>query len=304
MLYLFLFILLIDILRGSNHFLNFFPSIITDNYEKSKFVFAILVTIFSIIIVIAGYVNASIFKINKFELSIPKTGINLKYLRIAMASDIHLGTIISNSHLENLVNSINNLKPDIILLAGDIVDEDLAPVIKNNLGETLTRLKSKYGTYAITGNHEYIGGVEEAVKYLSAHNITMLRDRAVKIDNLFYIVGREDRSTSQYNARKRKSLADILSGIDRNLPVILMDHQPFSLQEVAEANVDLQLSGHTHHGQLWPFNFITSMIFQVSAGYTRIGKTHFYVSSGFGTWGPPVRTTARPEIVDITINFK
>jgi uncharacterized protein len=284
--------------------LNFFPSIITNNYEKSKFICAILVTIFSIIIVIAGYINASIFKINKFELSIQKTGINLKSLHIAIASDIHLGTIISNSHLKNLVNSINILKPDIILLAGDIVDEDLAPVIKNNLGETLTKLKSKYGTYAITGNHEYIGGVEEAVKYLSAHNITMLRDRAVMIDDLFYIVGREDRSISQFNARKRKSLADILSGIDRNLPVILMDHQPFALQEAVNAGIDLQLSGHTHHGQLWPFNYITSKLFELSYGYIRKGSTHFYVSSGFGTWGPPVRTTARPEIVDITINFK
>jgi uncharacterized protein len=304
MLYLFLFILLIDILRTSNHFFNFFPAFITDNYEKSKFFSAILVIILSVIIVILGYVNAYIPKLTKLELTIPKANVSLKSLHIAMASDIHLGTIISNSRLEKLVNSINNIKPDIILLAGDIVDEDIAPIIKNNLGETLTRLKSKYGVYAITGNHEYIGGVEDAVHYLSAHNITMLRDRAVKISNLFYIAGREDRSKNQFNGIKRKTLNEILANDNRNLPVILMDHQPFALNEASEAGVDLQLSGHTHHGQLWPFNFITSRIFELSYGYIQKGNTHFYVSSGFGTWGPPVRTTARPEIVDITLNFK
>ncbi|MBN2403504.1 MAG: metallophosphoesterase [Spirochaetes bacterium] len=303
MIYLFLCILLIDILRASNHFLHFFPQIITINYEKSKLISAVLVLAFSIIIVIAGYVNACTPKVNKIEINITKPGININSLHIAMASDIHLGIIISNSRLERLVNSINGLNPDIILLAGDIVDEDIAPVIKNNLGELLTRLNSKYGTYAVTGNHEYIGGVKDAVDYLTAHKITMLRDKAVNIGNLFYVAGREDRSIGQFNGGQRKSLDNILAGVDRNLPVVLMDHQPFALHEAANAGVDLQLSGHTHHGQLWPFNFITSGIYELSCGYARKGNTHFYVSSGFGTWGPPIRTSSRSEIVEITLNF-
>jgi uncharacterized protein len=304
MAYLFFCILLVDIFRTSNYFFNFFPEVIINNYDRSKLICAFFILTLTIIVVAAGFVNARIPKINRFELTIHKPGINLKSLRIAMASDIHLGTIISNSRLEKLITSINDLKPDIILLAGDIVDEDIAPVIKDNLGELLIQLKSKYGTYAVTGNHEYIGGVKEAVDYLTAHKITMLSDKAMKINNSFYLAGREDRSKNQFNGSKRKSLQEILSGTDRKLPVILMDHQPFALYEASDAGVDLQLSGHTHHGQLWPFNFITSKIFELSYGYIKKGSTHFYVSSGYGTWGPPVRTSARPEIVDIMLRFE
>ena len=202
-----------------------------------------------------------------------------------------------------MVTMINQLEPDIVLLAGDIVDEDLKPVIANNLGDALARLTSKYGTYAITGNHEFIGGVNASVKYLTDHNITMLRDQFVKIEEKFYIVGRDDRSIHQFTKNGRKPLEDIMAGMDCNLPVILMDHQPFSLQRVTEHCVDLQVSGHTHHGQLWPFNYITSMIYEISHGYTQIGDTHFYISAGFGTWGPPIRTSARPEIVEIILHF-
>ena len=304
MAYLFLSVLLIDILRASNFFFNFFPDFIYANYGKTKLIIAAGTLALSVLIVVAGFINECIPNIKKIELTIPKKAGNIKSLHIAMASDIHMGTIISNSRLEKLVSTINDLKPDIVLLPGDIVDEDLRPVIKNNLGDILKTFKSKYGTYAITGNHEYIGGAEAAVKYLTAHNINMLRDSAVKINGSFYIVGREDRSIKQFSGLERKDLKIIIKDIDCRLPVILMDHQPFSLHKTAESCVDLQLSGHTHHGQLWPFNFITSMIYEISHGYKKIENTNFYVSSGYGTWGPPIRTSSRSEIVDIILHFK
>lgn len=221
-----------------------------------------------------------------------------------MASDIHLGTLIANGRVSSLVEKINSLDPDIVLLAGDIVDEDIGQVIKLNLGETLKTIKSKYGVYGITGNHEYIGGVEPAVKYLEAHGITMLRDTSIKINNSFYLVGREDKSINQFAGKKRKELKEIMSDIDKNLPVIMMDHQPFGLNEAEENGVDLQLSGHTHHGQLWPANYITEMIYEVSWGYKKKGNTNIYVSSGFGGWGPPIRTGNSPEIVNIKLDFE
>jgi uncharacterized protein len=303
MSYFFFSILILDILRGLNGIFNFFPQFVTADLEKSKLVTGISVIALSVIIIAAGYINACIPKIKKMDFTIAKKAGEMSSLHIVAVSDIHLGTIISNSRLERLVNSMNSLEPDIILLAGDIVDSDLAPVIKNNLGETLKKLKSKYGIYAVTGNHEYIGGVEEAVNYLSALDITVLRDRVVKINNSFYIAGRDDRSIGQFTGGKRKELEKVIEGVDSNLPVILMDHQPFFLKKTAETSVDLQLSGHTHHGQLWPFNFITSMIYEVSAGNAKINNTYFYVSSGFGTWGPPIRTNSRPEILDITVYF-
>ncbi|MCX6165048.1 MAG: metallophosphoesterase [Ignavibacteriae bacterium] len=221
-----------------------------------------------------------------------------------MISDLHLGTIISNSRLEDIVNKTNSLNPDIILLAGDIVDEDLGPVIRNNLGEMLKNFKSKYGTYGITGNHEYIGGVEEACTYLNAHNITMLRDTVVKIDNAFYLIGREDKEISTFAGKKRKSLNELVKEIDKSCPMILMNHQPFDLEETVKNEIDIQFSGHTHNGQLFPLNFITNLIFELSSGYLRKGQTHFYVSTGAGTWGPPLRIGNSPEIVDIKLTFR
>jgi hypothetical protein len=190
------------------------------------------------------------------------------------------------------------------LLPGDIVDEDLGPVIKQNLGETLKKIKSKYGVFGITGNHEYIGGVEPACKYLEEHGITMLRDRYVMVNDEIYIVGREDRSIKQFAGKLRKPLEDIMSGIDKLKPIILMDHQPVRLAEAGKNGVDLQLSGHTHHGQLWPFNFITKKVYELSRGYKLNGSTHYYVSCGAGTWGPPVRTGNKPEILLIELEFK
>ncbi len=252
-------------------------------------------------LVMAGYVNARMPRIRILDISIQKKVSG--NLTIAVASDIHLGTIIGRSRLDRIVRKINSLNADIVLLPGDVVDEDLAPVIKENLGESLRNIKSKWGVYSVTGNHEYIGGVEEASRYLTEHGICVLRDEVKKIDSRFYVVGREDRSYNSRSGRKRKLLKELTDGLDRDLPVIMMDHQPANLDEAVEAGIDLQLSGHTHHGQLWPFNYITKKVFEVSRGYKKKGSTHFYVSNGVGTWGPPVRIGNRPEIVCIHLNF-
>jgi predicted MPP superfamily phosphohydrolase len=205
--------------------------------------------------------------------------------------------------LERIVGKINGLKPDLVLLPGDVIDEDIGPVIKQNLGETLRKIQAKYGVIAVTGNHEYIGGVDAACKYLGEHGVTVLRDSSVKIKDSVYIVGREDRAIGQFARRKRRSLDDLMTEVDVSCPVILMDHQPFRLDEAERAMVDVQLSGHTHHGQIWPFNFITQKVYEVSWGYKKKGGTHVYVSSGVGTWGPPVRTGNRPEIVHLVLTF-
>jgi hypothetical protein len=199
---------------------------------------------------------------------------------------------------------INGLHPDIILLAGDLVDEDLKPVIRRNLGETLKKLHAPLGVYAITGNHEYIGGAAEAVAYLTAHRIKFLSDTIELIDNRFYLAGRDDRDKPRFTGKPRKPLGEILKGADPAVPILLMDHQPFQLSIPQELGVDLQLSGHTHHGQVWPFNFITNAMYEVSWGYKKKGNTHIYVSSGFGTWGPPIRLANRPEVVSITLHFE
>jgi uncharacterized protein len=304
MAYFVLILILFDFLRVLNHLFNFLPAGLYTNYAETKLIlFWATLSVVGILLV-AGFINARNPKITRLDLTIAKKVNGSETLTIALASDIHLGTLIGKCGALRLVNGINRLNADIILLAGDIVDEDLKPVIRRNLGETLKNFHSRYGVYAITGNHEYIGGAAEAVAYLKAHNINYLQDTAVLIDGRFWLAGRNDRDISRFTGNKRKSLDEILRVVDRKLPVILMDHQPFNFQDVVDQGVDLQLSGHTHHGQIWPFNLITNAMYEVSWGYKKKQQTHFYVSSGFGTWGPPIRLGNRPEIVFITLHFK
>lgn len=304
MVYFLLLVILFDILRIINHFLPFLPEDGTVHYINLKFITALISILVVSLIVIIGYINARNPIINKLEIKVQKKAGNLKELNIVMASDIHLGTIIGIERFNLIVEKINSLEPDIVLLAGDIVDEDIKPVIKNNLGESLKNIKSKYGVFGITGNHEFIGGVDEACEYLSEHNINMLRDTVVRIEGSFYLAGREDKSIKQFTGRDRKSLNHILNEIDKTLPIIVMNHQPTQLDEAVENFADLHLSGHTHHGQLWPFGFITENIYEISRGYLQKNQTHFFVSTGAGTWGPPIRLGNRPEIVNIKLIFE
>ncbi len=303
MLYFILIAIFIDLARAINYFLHIIPQSFYVDYQKTKVILLLSTLALVSIIVVIGFINARTPVIRKLELHIGKVVNGDKSLNIVMASDIHLGTIIAKRKANRLVASINELHPDIVLFAGDVVDEDLAPVINNNLGVNLLQIRSKLGVYAITGNHEYIGGVEPAVKYLREHGVTMLRDTAIFIGERFYLVGREDRDRSRFSGKNRKELAELMQLVSPGYPVILLDHQPFNLEHSVEQGIDLQLSGHTHHGQLWPFNHITNAIYEISCGYKLIGNTHFYVSTGFGTWGPPVRLGNRPEIVQIKLTF-
>jgi len=304
MVYLLMAVIVIDLARLVLYFLPTQPAFLANNYTEFKKYLFVAVTGMVGIVVLAGHINALNPRITRLDIKIAKKAGSMKTLHIAAASDIHMGTLVGPRRTARLVRMLNERKPDMILLAGDIVDEDLAPVIHNDLGRSLVKLKAPLGVYAITGNHEYIGGAEAAVKYLGEHGIKMIRDTAIKINDSFYLAGRNDRDSKRFSSKERKSLEQIMEGVDRALPVIMMDHQPFNLQQVADAGVDFQLSGHTHHGQLWPFNYITQAIYEVSWGYKQKDNSQFYVSSGYGGWGPPVRTGNRPEILDIYITFE
>lgn len=304
MIYFLMIVILLDLVRAGNLIFHFLPEKTDSKYINFKF-FAFVFSIALVaIIVLIGYINARHTVIKDLNINIEKKAGELKQLKIALVSDIHLGTIVGASRFEQMVEKINSLEPDIVLLAGDVIDEDIEPVLRNNIGETLLNIKSKYGVYAVTGNHEYIGGVDEAVKYLCEHNVKMVRDTVIKIADSFYLAGREDKDRERFYGKPRKPLDEILTGIDKSLPLIVMNHQPFELAEARELGVDLHLSGHTHHGQLFPVNLITGMIYEISYGYRREGATHFYVSCGAGTWGPPIRIGNRAEIMNIIMNFE
>ncbi len=303
LLYFFLTVVLLDLARLVNHFVPYYPSVIKADYAKTKLVIAIGALSLVTLLLAIGHLNATFPRVKTLTLHIAKKVDGPRTLNIVSASDIHIGAIIGKKRVDRYIKMINDLKPDIVFLPGDIVDEDLGPVIRENIGEALKQIKAPLGVYAITGNHEYIGGAEKACKYLSDHGITMLRDSVAMVDNLFYLVGREDRSKGGFSGIQRKKIQELMDQVDKNYPIIMLDHQPFNLQEVSDNGVDLQISGHTHHGQIWPLNYITEKVYEISWGYWLKGSTNFYVSCGVGTWGPPVRIGNRPEIVNIKLSF-
>jgi len=303
MLYFIMFILLFDIIRLVIGGLSLYPEFVLSNWKVVKagsMAFALVVVI---ILIIAGYQNANNLRLKEIVIDVNKYVPGMDELNIAFASDIHLGHIIDEKYLSKIINEIQLLRPDLILFPGDLVDEELSPVIQKNLGKFFVGLSSTYGVFAVTGNHEYIGGANAAVNYLSNFNIRFLRDTTININNSFYLCGREDLSMNGFTGKKRKSLKELLKNVGPEFPVILMDHQPINLAEAVENNVDLQISGHTHDGQMWPLNFFTERFFKLSWGYKKIKNSNFYVSSGAGTWGPRVRIGNHPEIVHITLKF-
>lgn len=215
-------------------------------------------------------------------------------LKIVAVSDLHLGYGIGKAEFEKWIELINKENPDIVLIAGDITDNNVVPLYEQNMGESFQKIKSKYGTYAITGNHEYIAGISKASEFLRSTGITLLKDSVALIDNSFYVIGRDDRANSG-----RKSLQELTASLDMSKPVILLDHQPYNLEEAEANGIDLQFSGHTHNGQVWPISLVTKFLFEKSHGYLQKGNSHFYVSSGLGIWGGKFRIGSQSEYVVI-----
>lgn len=303
MLYATLALFVIDLARVANHFWSFFHTL-HQNYILLKGYTFLGVSILILAVIGFGHYNAWHPRTTKMDIVIKKSVPTIRTLRVVAVSDVHLGTIIGPRKTEKLVRSINALKPDLVLFAGDVVDEDVKSVINQNLGECLKKIEAPLGVYACTGNHEYIGGGDPSIHYLEQNGITVLRDSVALIGDAFYLVGREDLQKKYSTHENRASLEDLLEGLDFSKPIIMLDHQPYALDKVEEAGVDLQISGHTHHGQLWPLGYVTQKIFEVSRGYKKKGETHFYVSTGYGTWGPPVRTGNRPEIILFQLKFQ
>ena len=302
--YFILFLLGLDIIRLLESFFHFLPKYIYNNFEQTKKITAIAVIALVGLIVFLGNLNKRDITIKTLNLTLPKGNGKLNELNVVMASDLHLSPIDGERLLSKIIDKINLAKPDIILFAGDIVD-DKAEILKDRgIGESFKRLNAKYGIYSITGNHEYINDVEPSVKFMEQYGMKVIRDSYELIDSSFYLVGREDVAMRQFTGKERKSLEQIISSINSDYPKILLDHTPIRLEQSEKNGIDLQLSGHTHHGQIWPGNIITNMIYVISWGYLEKGNTKYYVSSGAGTWGPPVRTGSKSEIVNIKLKFE
>jgi len=295
-IYFMLFCLCLDIVRGINYFFDVYPQWIKDNYQLTKLILSISAVLIVGLILIRGNYKYNHPDTVRLDITIDKP-LPEEGLTLVMVSDVHIGNNIGKSQLKRYVEMINEENPDAVLIAGDLCDMSIKPVIEQNMSDELSALKSKYGVYFASGNHEFYGGDREAIfDYLSSSGINVLADSVVTVGDIVTIAGRDDKT----NVR-RKGVSELLAGVDRSKLLILMDHQPYNLEETEKAGVDLQLSGHTHNGQFWPGSLIVKMMYELPYGYMRKGNTHYYVSSGLGLWGPKYRIGTRSEIVVIKV---
>lgn len=301
--YFFITLFIIDLIKLIARLI--FPNRIKIMKNESLAVYGgLLLILLVLIILIFGTINARSPVVKTYSLNINKTAGTLKNLNIVFISDMHIGQVVGYKRISNMVNSINNLKPDIVLIGGDTIDDDPTPFIKENIGSLFKKIKSKYGTYAVLGNHEYYAGKTNViVNILSSGNIHVLRDKTIEISNSFYIVGRDDLESQRFGVL-RKTIPMLLKNKNRNLPIIVLDHQPPRRTTPMSSEADLQLSGHTHAGQYFPNSVSTSLMYATHYGYLKRGSTNLIVTDGYGTWGPPIRLGNKPEIVLIKIKFK
>ena len=222
-----------------------------------------------------------------------------KDYKIVMASDLHIGYHNPRKELARWVDMMNAEQPDLILIAGDIIDGSMRPVMEERMAEEFRRLKAP--VYACLGNHEFYAGVPEARQFYRDAGIHLLIDESTVIDSSLVIIGRDDRTNM-----RRKPVKDLVKVQRSQLNVqspytIVLDHQPYNLDRTEKAGVDFQLSGHTHRGQVWPVSWITDHVYECSWGSHQRGATRYYVSSGIGIWGGKFRIGTQSEYVVATL---
>jgi uncharacterized protein len=251
------------------------------------------------ILFLYGTFNAYSPVIRTYSVTIPKQTNQLSKLRIAMASDMHFGHLSGLAHLQRLVKGINELRPDIILLPGDIIDDDPEPFIQKKMGDIMSHLSAPLGVYGVLGNHEYYGrAIPAFVKEMDRIGVKILQDEIMEVNESFLLIGRKDKTDMN-----RQTINQLMSTLTPDKPVIMMDHQPAEIKQAEQAGVDLLLSGHTHRGQMAPNHLITKKMYDLDWGYQTFNQLHAVVSSGFGFWGPPIRIGSRSEIVQIEVTF-
>ena len=296
-LYVFLFLLLYELFLLLNAFLR----LVSKEQRKSgRFRLTALASIIllSLAVVTGGIINMNTIRASHYSIVVPKKDSPLNQLRIAFVADLHLMENSSIEFVEQYVRKVNALEPDIVLYGGDIVEGRDENRISEDILAALRNVQSRYGTFGVPGNHETYGSRGNGTFYQRA-GITLLLDTLVSIDGSFFLAGRLDE-----RFRNRKTAADILQDLSSFLPVIMLDHRPTQLQEVSQTPADLQFSGHTHNGQLFPINIYMRRLYELSWGHKQIRDTHFFVTSGLRLWGPPVKTAGKSEIMVVDVKFE
>jgi predicted MPP superfamily phosphohydrolase len=267
--------------------------------NKVSFMFAALL---SMGIIIYGSFEAKDIRLEKLTLKTRKLPPQVKSLRIVQISDIHFSVINGLSLARKIVEKIDGLAPDILISTGDLTDRGLNK--EERVEELFKGLKAPYGKYAVTGNHEFYAGIKEAIAFTEKAGFRMLRNEGIEVAGLVNIVGVDDPAGKRFGIEADVSENIILEKYSNDKLTILLKHRPV-VSEKSKGLFDLQLSGHLHKGQIFPFSLITSLLFRYHDGLSKLGgHSYIYVSRGTGTWGPPVRFLSPPEITLIDFQRK
>lgn len=253
--------------------------------------------------VIGGLIHSS--KIYTVNYSVSLSENAASEMTVVMLSDLHIGAVNSESRLERIVDRINEQKPDLVCIAGDIFDNDYSAIVDpEGAIATLKRISAAHGVYACLGNHDAGAEFEKMTAFLEKADVKLLDDEYVVIDDALILAGRLDPSPIGVSVEKgRQPLETVLEGADPELPVIVMDHNPSSIDSY-KGEGQLVLSGHTHRGQIFPGNFITDAMYTVDYGYYKAESgTQMIVTSGAGTWGLPIRVGTNCEIVNVNLKY-
>ena len=244
-------------------------------------------------IALYGFVDAWRPRIEQVTLRTPKLPAGSPPLRIALISDVHLGAIVGAHRLEGILAKLRVLEPDLLISAGDLVDGQPGHI--DHLAKMLAAFEPRYGKYAVTGNHEYFVGIEQALAFHHAAGFTMLRGTGIEIGNVLTLAGVDDPTGRRLNKPTYTDETALFATHTSAHFTLLIKHQPL-VDETNVGRFDLQVSGHVHKGQIFPFGLLVRLRYPIATGLTALKQGWIYVSRGTGTWGPPMRVGAAPEI--------
>jgi predicted MPP superfamily phosphohydrolase len=251
---------------------------------------------------LAGAAEALDLVIERVQVPLRRLPASMSGLRIVQISDLHFGASVGPAYLARVIAEVNALEPDVVAITGDLVD-DTVDALRAAIAP-LASLRARLGVYFVTGNHEYYSGAVAWTLHLPTLGVRVLRNERVAIGDgeaSFDLAGVDDPSAVHWLIGHGHDLPKALAGRDPAREVVLLAHQPSTLREAARYGVGLQLSGHTHGGQIWPLRFLLLLDQPFVDGLHRLADTFIYVSRGTGYWGPPMRVGARPEITEITL---
>lgn len=290
------------------------------NLRLAQKITNVAVVSFTILMSVYGIVNAQNLKVTTYDVTVDKSS-KQDELNVVLIADLHLGYSVGVKQMERMVNKINELQPDVVVVAGDIFDNEFSAIYNPvRLAEILRGINSKYGVYAVYGNHDIeedilcgftfsdddvtqVTSIKEMDDFIENCGFTFLYDEAILINDDFYIYGRPDEERPNFGNDSRLEAEKITEGLDLSKLIICVDHEPHDQKELSAACVDVDLNGHTHAGQLFPGNIIINFFWDIAYGYKNFDGMHNIVTSGVGLFGPNMRTFTKAEIAQVKIHL-